>query len=259
MRIILIGLLYFFLWSSTALLAQKPNLKFQHIGKELTSSQIVSMTQDSHGFVWIGTANGLYRFDGIHFESFEASTKASDLPNPVITFLFEDSKKELWVGTDDGICRYNRAKNNFIRYSNFTASAHPSSPINQLVLGIIEDDHGTIWISSEKYGLAYLDEKKQTFISAPVNQDAKSLHAHRTTRILKDPQGAIWVGSYDKGISIFDPNTLQATNINPVGSGDRQMILSNISSMVWDANGNLWWGNKGERPFSFDQITIWRL
>jgi diguanylate cyclase (GGDEF)-like protein/PAS domain S-box-containing protein len=77
------------------------------IGEGLSQSLITSIVKDNDGYVWIGTLNGLNRFDGTHFKHFFANDNTSGLPNSFIRSLALDPEGKLLVGTDAGLATYN--------------------------------------------------------------------------------------------------------------------------------------------------------
>lgn len=84
---------------------------------ELTSAFISSIAQTRQGYLWVGTGNGLNRFDGYHFKQYvsrENDEKA--LPHKIVTALFTDKNGQLWVGTAKGLASYNVAKDVFEHY-----------------------------------------------------------------------------------------------------------------------------------------------
>src|SRR5262245_53015801 len=67
----------------------------------LRQSSVIALTQTRDGYLWLGTLNGLLRFDGNSFTTFNVNNTPG-LPGNGVVFLFEDSRTNLWVGTDNG-------------------------------------------------------------------------------------------------------------------------------------------------------------
>src|SRR5207248_699766 len=95
------GTLLCALWPSLAV-AAKAHYTYTHwdtdTEERLPQNSVISMTQTRDGYLWLGTGNGLARFDGIHFKTFDES----ELNSRKIVKLFEDSHTNLWVGTETG-------------------------------------------------------------------------------------------------------------------------------------------------------------
>src|SRR5690349_14086837 len=85
--------------------AQKPSIRFEHITikQGLVQSTINALLQDQHGFIWIGTQDGLCRYDGYNFLTFKRDLhNTNSLSNNYITSLAEDKQGYLWIGTSEG-------------------------------------------------------------------------------------------------------------------------------------------------------------
>lgn len=100
--------------------SQTDEIKFRHITREqgLTNSSVLAIQQDSKGFFWFGTKDGLNRYTGVKMMSYR--TKIGDihsLSNNFITCIYEDRSHNLWIGTVQGLNRYDEVKNKFIRYT----------------------------------------------------------------------------------------------------------------------------------------------
>src|ERR1700675_2075129 len=94
-------------WGASSLLAplasaQRYNFKFYGEDEGLKNLAVQAVLQDRAGFLWAGTQNGLYRYDGNHFTAF---TSRDGLPGTRIESLYEAADGTLWVGTDRGLAR----------------------------------------------------------------------------------------------------------------------------------------------------------
>lgn len=117
----------------------------------LSNNFVLSFEQDYLGFVWIGTENGLNRFDGQRFVEFRHDPKNSEsLNGNVITRIFEDGRRNLWIGTPFGLNRLNRSTGTFDRIELRNAEG---KPIVFRVTAIYEDLHHNVWIGCGTLGL----------------------------------------------------------------------------------------------------------
>lgn len=126
-----------------------PHLRFQHIGPEqgLEQRDIWSIIQDSQGFLWLGTSEGLVRYDGYHFRTFtQQPFDSTTLSHNYVYCLCEDSRGWLWVGTADGLNCYRRETECFWRIPILPDSLDTATPI--IVHTICEDSIGAIWAGS---------------------------------------------------------------------------------------------------------------
>jgi signal transduction histidine kinase/ligand-binding sensor domain-containing protein/DNA-binding response OmpR family regulator len=144
--------------------AQFNALKFKSFVKEngLSSSNVTSVAQTPDGYLWIGTSDGLNRFDGYTFTVYRNDPHDStSLSDNNITTLFVDSKGDLWIGTQtSGLSRYIRDKDNFKNYSSRTHEA--SSISSYYVKSIAEDADHQLWIATTM-GLNKYDPAKDSF------------------------------------------------------------------------------------------------
>ncbi len=99
--------------------AQLLQNNFEHFTKNdgLPSDEINTIMQDHLGYLWIGTNNGLSRYDGYSFENFTVVKGNSKyLQLPLITAIYEDSDYNIWIGAVGGIMKYNRVEETFTLY-----------------------------------------------------------------------------------------------------------------------------------------------
>src|SRR6266702_6438019 len=103
---------------SVCAFCQTANLKFTHLSIEggLSQSNVTCILQDSHGFMWFGTRDGLNKYDGYKFTVFKNTEGDSkSISNNFITSLIEDKKGDLWIGTwGGGLNKLDRQKDQFI-------------------------------------------------------------------------------------------------------------------------------------------------
>jgi ligand-binding sensor domain-containing protein len=104
----------------------------------LPQSSVLAIVQTHDGYLWLGTLNGLVRFDGHTFTSFNVNN-TSNLPSDRIVFLFEDSRHTLWVGTDNaGLCAI---RNGIIQ-------KFDTDGIGANIFFASEDESGGIWFGA---------------------------------------------------------------------------------------------------------------
>ncbi len=130
------------------------NLKFDHLSlKEgLSQSTVYSILQDSKGFMWFGTQDGLNKYDGYQFTVYRHDSQdANSLSHNEVFAIYEDSQGTLWFGTGKGLNRFDSQQNRFIHYLH-----DPQNPDNSLsnntVWSINEDNEGLLWIGTDGGG-----------------------------------------------------------------------------------------------------------
>jgi signal transduction histidine kinase/ligand-binding sensor domain-containing protein/DNA-binding response OmpR family regulator len=171
----------------------------------LSSSKITCIEQEASGFFWIGTEDGLNRFDGYNLNVYKKQYGDSlSLINNHITALFQDSRRRLWVATVGGLEYYEPSVDGFINVS-LNQPAHVVKH-NQCV-DIMEDRRGQLWFACFGRGvLRYSPETGESFLFTP-STDSSSLCSARILSVAEDKEGNLWFGSQDKGISVYNPGT----------------------------------------------------
>ena len=136
-------------------LSQKINFRHLTTNEGLVSGNAVAILEDYQGFFWFGTEDGLQRYDGYSFKTYQYSEQDSFSPSSNFAhLLYEDSKKNLWIGTvGGGLCLYDRTQDNFIRFQNDPADKN--SIIGNFIRLIYEDSKGTLYIGLEEGGISY--------------------------------------------------------------------------------------------------------
>lgn len=143
-RCIVLFLLLIFYGAPSAIIGQgqAPFLQYQQTDG-LSNNYILSLHQDHAGFMWIGTENGLNRFDGQHFISFRFDPDDStSISNNWILNIHEDQKGNLWVGTQNGLNRLDRDQGNFERVR---LADYNKQDQNLEISSLYEDNSGALW------------------------------------------------------------------------------------------------------------------
>ena len=99
-----------------AAFAQPPPLQFQHLSdiNGLSNNRVWAITQDKHGLIWIGSGDGLNRYDGYKVDVFRNEPgNRNSIPGNLIRCLFTDSQGTVWIGTSNGLAYYNDRSNSF--------------------------------------------------------------------------------------------------------------------------------------------------
>lgn len=129
------------------------NLNTQNSNLSFNKSHCI--TQDAHGFIWVGTADGLNRYNGRSFRTF--SREELGLSSAFITCLAADDKGNLYIGTDSGICRYDYLSDSF---SPLNMTSEQGTVVSNKVSKLMFDKNGTLWFGVLHQGLFSYDGSK---------------------------------------------------------------------------------------------------
>ncbi|HLO59843.1 MAG TPA: two-component regulator propeller domain-containing protein [Bacteroidales bacterium] len=150
---------------NTVSYANNGDLRFIHLSTDngISNTEVYSVVQDKEGFIWIGTADGLNRYDGRSFKIYRKDEKDStSLYHDLINCLFVDSRGTLWVGTDrGGVSMYDKEKDRFINH--LSDPDDTTSILNNRITSITEDSKGDMWIASY-FGLNLLKRNSNKFV-----------------------------------------------------------------------------------------------
>ena len=245
--------IWLLLLSFSLVRAQGPKLKFTHISTEqgLSNSTIESIFQDSKGFMWFGTRDGLNRYDGYEMVVYRNNPfDSSSLSDSYIRYVYEDREQTVWVATINGLNRLNRAQNGFVRYKH--RAADPGSLSNNLVTCLMEDRAGRLWVGTYGGGLCLLDKKTGKFTYyRHAGADAGSLSDDKVNTLYTDKAGNLWVGTAS-GLDLFQPATGHFTSYqNPASAGPSGNTINAIQE---DRMGNLWLGTQADGLYLFDPL-----
>src|SRR5215211_1332762 len=124
-------------------------LRFDHISIEqgLSQSTVQVIFQDSRGFLWFGTQDGLNRYDGYNFKIYKPDP---DVPNSLsdrwITSLVEDKDGYLWIGTANGLDLFERTTGNFKHY--IYSPSQQEGISGKSITALYEDSRGRFWVGT---------------------------------------------------------------------------------------------------------------
>lgn len=259
MRLLLpnIILLLFILTSQLPCWAQE-QLRFVSYKAEdgLSDYTIKSITQDEKGFIWIGTSNGLNRYDGYSFKTFFHDPEDSNsIGSNSIQSLYIDVKKQLWVGTRQaGLALFNPVNQQFTHYQH--QEGNPNSLSSNEINTITGDAQGNLWISTYEQGLNYLDVSNNQvtrFIADPNNPNA--LVSNNIRALCLDSRGNLWVGTSKSGISCLNLKTKTFTNYHHQENSENSISEDRINCIYEDADSIIWIGTYTNGITSYDFRT----
>jgi ligand-binding sensor domain-containing protein/signal transduction histidine kinase len=233
-------------------LAQPPAIFFDHITTKdgLSNNFVNAILKDRQGFLWIGTADGLNRYDSRNFVSFYHSIyNANSLPHNDVYSLFEDDNGYIWVGTFNGLCRINPATNEIKR---ITPPPNADSTGFFVIADVKQSKFdGIVWVATNK-GLFWVNQKKDELVYAKEHERTQRPAARFITKILIEAPNSIWLGAYD-GLLQYEPVSGRYTLYKIPSNTHIPGTL--VKSLFMDKRGTLWLTTWGRGLQKFDAAT----
>lgn len=176
---------------------------FKQIGSDdgLSASYVKAIAQDSDGFMWIGTKNGLDRYDGISTRTFPCRDEKASRGNNNIGAIYEDRDRNLWVGTDRGVFLFDPRTEKFTALDVQSPNGVKAEDWVQTIQG---DATGNIWILIPNQGVfRYREGKIEYYSVTNHNGDKDKL----PVSLLVTENGNVYVGTNRQGLFFYDPQT----------------------------------------------------
>lgn len=208
----------------------------------LSNNSVRIVYQDHQGFIWIGTDDGLNRFDGYRFDKFEYDDKdAGSLSSNRISAIAEDNAGNLWIGTYDGLNRYDRITGKFQRY--YHDSTRVNSLLHNRISSLLIDTGNNLWIGTYLGLQQYNISRSQfTSFSSYITME-EGRKEKEISCLLDDGKGNLWMGVMWGGLKKLNKKTGEFTDFW-ADPGKRGSIKNNnVLSLCMDDEDCLWIGN----------------
>jgi len=236
----------------TCIKLQAQPVFFNHITQEdgLRNGNVRAITKDFQGFVWIGTEDGLHRYDGNQMKIYrKRESDSTSISSNFILGLYEDKAHDLWVGTlDGGLCRYDRENDIFQHYS-FSSGGQATS--NFAVRSILQAADGYLYVGSDNLMRARMgDPASMKFERVVLSHDTRKAYGERVLSIVARDDSTLLVGANAQGLFVYNIRT---------GRSSRHAIselVPDIQTLFLDKRRNLLWaGTWRDGLLAFDPVT----
>ena len=271
--------------------AQSKNLIFNNINIEqgISQSTIEDIFQDSEGYIWLGTNDGLNRYNGYEFKIYNYEEYQNSISHNGITDITEDKYGNIWVNTVSGVNKINKKTEKISNYTEINGKIKEDSTTeiivtkdNNILVGtyeglniynakedrfdiileqkdgilssciysIDEDINGNIWIGTE-LGLNKLSKDFKVLETYTSESEIYNIFCD-------DENGFVWAGSDSSGLLKIDTKTKEVTQyINDI-EDENSIPANQVGAIIRDIKGNLWVGTTNglarynEKNDSFD-------
>ena len=236
--------------------SQTEVVQFEHysLKEGLSQNTVYCVLQDAQGFLWLGTADGLNRYDGYQFRVFrnDPNDYESISANRIFA-LCEDKTKSLWIGTyGGGLNKYERETESFTHYKNDPNDS--SSLSDDEILTMYEDKFSVVWVGTDGGGLnKFIREKGKFKCYRNIPQDSNSLSDDEVRSIYEDHLGQLWIGTNSGGLDKFIREKDLFIHYRHNSKNSESLSDDKVLSIYEDSFRNLWVGTGNGGLNKFDR------
>jgi len=221
------------------------HVEFEHFAGEegLSGSAVRCILQDSKGFIWFGTNDGLSKYDGYSLTVYEHDPEnPNSLSHNYVRAIHKDRSGVLWIGTHGGgLDQFDRENEQFIHYQHNPEDPH--SLASNRVRSVHEDQFGMLWIGMDGGGLDRFDRENGSFIHYQHDpDDPHSLSNNHVRSIHEDRSGVLWIGTHGGGLDRFDRENEQFIHYQHDPDDPHSLSNNRVWSIYEDRSGVLWIG-----------------
>jgi signal transduction histidine kinase/ligand-binding sensor domain-containing protein/DNA-binding response OmpR family regulator len=203
--------------------------------------------------MWIGSRNGLNRYDGNKFITYRYDSKnENSLSNNMITDLVEDGDGNIWVATQSGLNKYDRKTGLFRRFLNnkHNTNSLSSNIINRLTF----DTDGSLWIATQTGGLDRFDIKKNRFIHhLHSSADSGSIGDDNVRTVFKDAHHNLWIGTSGNGLNRYNRGNNTFTKFPFKNPQKNTLFGTNVICIIENNDHQLWIGTQEDGLFLLNE------
>ena len=222
-----------FLLISLSGIAQSFSIKHLAIENGLSNNYVKDITQDARGCIWIATENGLNRFDGKNFVTYQKNNSKIG-SNALNTLFYDKDENKLWIGRKDGLSIFNLSNLEIDNYS-FKDNINFDN-----VVDISPASKNGIWITKHNEEILFYDKHKKNFTSYSKNNIKGLKESYWCT--FDDGKGNLLVGHAQNGLSIINLKNKTVQNFLNDPNDSKSLPGNSVYSFCVDHLGNIWIG-----------------
>ena len=214
--------------------AQELKFGYLVVNDGLSTDHINCFLQDKDGFLWVGTEDGLNKYNGYQFTIYRYQVQnLSSISSNSITVLYEDRKQNIWIGTRKGLNRYDKDKNRFVRYETTNNLA--------MLTFISEDSKGNLWVGGYDF-FGKLDTETGKFSPIDLTNFKKQVGSTKFYKIIKANENEFWFGVLKNGLHKLDLRTNKITSYWHEDKNSNSLASNNVETIHIDKKGIVWIG-----------------
>ncbi len=221
------------------------------IDNGLSNNQVHSITQDSIGYMWFATANGLNKYDGYNITQYiHRSNDSLTILSNDVNVVFTDSEGNLWAGSVSGLCLYDR------QLDRFTEFRHPK--LDAQITGVrdvVEDKQGKVWIAAVTGVYIYNLKTAELQIYRNAANEKIQFPSFSFQTLFVDRNNHIWFTTMSSGLFKFDQNTEELKTYQHDPDNDMSLRDNKTEGVYEDTKGRIWIGTYNHGINLFDPKT----
>ncbi|MCU4175148.1 two-component regulator propeller domain-containing protein [Carboxylicivirga sp. N1Y90] len=206
------------------------NFQSFNVKHGLSHGSCTAVIQDSEGYIWIATYNGLNRFDGYEFKEFRyQANDSSSLSHNGVQSLILDQNQQLWVGTNNGINLYDSKTETFERFL-----TNDGDILNAVYSMSLSAD-GSIWCGTWGQGLVVINPITKETRSIDLSEyDFLNSSSNLIRQVMCDSSGDVWICTWGNGLLQLNPNNLEIHQY--CNSEKNNLLASNYTWSIIEKN-----------------------
>ncbi|HYX05237.1 MAG TPA: two-component regulator propeller domain-containing protein, partial [Bacteroidales bacterium] len=212
----------------------------------LSNDNVISISQDRQGLIWIATKDGLNRFDANTFKVFKNSeANQNSIWSNVLNCVYADPNDDVvWIATEkNGLDAYNYKTKTFTHYEHDYSGQQQNSLAANGITYITGDGKGNLWLATYMAGIDYFNKK--TGIFTHYNQsNVKGLVSNYNWYVMPDSNDRIYVGHVTAGLSIINLRTRTAVNFMHDPDDPNSLPDNTVTCIFKDSQQHVWVGTR---------------
>jgi len=204
--------------------------------------RVRALTESADGMVWVGTDNGLGRYDprSDHWRVYRQDPSSSGvLPDNRVQALLIDSQGRLWVGLIHGLAWFDAATETFSSYHRDPAEGR-SLP-DDYIVSLFEDRGGSLWVGTKTGGLAKWNPRTWSFGHMRASTE-EGFSDRNITSFAEDKLGRLWIGTFGSGINLMDRGSAKVNTLRHVKGNRATLSDDRVMAMLESSDGDIWVG-----------------